>query len=248
MDKPSVWIKPSIVIIYGASFDAAPHTHQAIQIIWPRSELLCSVNENKITQPVIINSKVPHQLKMAQGWILLIEPKSDLGESLSHMLNRKTHKIFNLPIINTSVPDVSENGLNTLLALLFSHLNLLIPLLSDNNSSVLDPRINKIIAQLDKCLESDCIKPTIWRAAEVANQLSLSESRFLHLFSQELGISWRPYLLWRRMICAIKAILKGFSATDAAQLSGFSDSAHLSRTFKNTFGMTIRQALTLFKI
>ena len=81
----------------------------------------------------------------------------------------------------------------------------------------------------------------------MANQLALSESRFLHLFSKELGIAWRPYLLWRRIICVIQALINGSSATDAAHLAGFSDSAHLSRTFRNNFGMTIRQAHTLFK-
>ena len=77
--------------------------------------------------------------------------------------------------------------------------------------------------------------------------MALSESRFLHLFSQELGITWRPYLLWRRMMCAIQAIINNSSATEAAHLAGFSDSAHLSRTFRTTFGMTITQALALFK-
>jgi AraC-like DNA-binding protein len=247
MDKQTVWIEPGIVSIYGASFDAAPHIHQAIQIIWPKSALLCSVNENQITLPVIINSKVPHRLKMTAGWVLLIEPKSDLGESLSHMLNNQAYKLFDFPFISSCDLDDITHGFNTVLAPLFSHLNLPNSLLIQNNTTVIDKRIKKIIAQLDKCLEDDCIKPKTWRASEVANQLCLSESRFLHLFSQELGISWRPYLLWRRMMCAVQAILNNTSATDAAHLAGFSDSAHLSRTFKNTFGMTIRQALTLFK-
>jgi len=46
-------------------------------------------------------------------------------------------------------------------------------------------------------------------------------------------------------MCAVQAILNNTSATEAAHLAGFSDSAHLSRTFKNTFGMTIRQARAL---
>ena len=106
--------------------------------------------------------------------------------------------------------------------------------------------IPQLLTELNQCLQGSCIKPANWRAAEVANQLALSESRFLHLFSKELGIAWRPYLLWRRMMCAIQALKHNTSATNAAHLAGFSDSAHLSRTFRNNFGMTIRQALTIF--
>jgi len=48
------------------------------------------------------------------------------------------------------------------------------------------------------------------------------------------------------MNCAIAAIAKGASATDAAHLAGFSDSAHLSRTFRRFFGMSLRQANSIF--
>ena len=99
---------------------------------------------------------------------------------------------------------------------------------------------------MDDCIAGKCVKPDVWRAHEVATQLSLSTSRFLHLFREQMGIPWRRYLLWRRIICAIQSMLAGCSATDAAFATGFSDSAHLSRTFKSNFGMTIRQAQRIF--
>jgi len=68
----------------------------------------------------------------------------------------------------------------------------------------------------------------------------------LHLFREQMGIAWRPYLLWRRTISAVEAILTGSSATEAAHLAGFSDSSHLSRTFRSLFGMSIRQSQSLF--
>jgi len=100
---------------------------------------------------------------------------------------------------------------------------------------------------LDECFEDGFDSQVSWSAFDVAKQLSLSEGRFLHLFRQEMVIPWRPYLLWRRMMCAVNALISGTSATDAAHLAGFSDSAHLSRTFRRLFGMSIRQALRLFK-
>ncbi|HUL98536.1 MAG TPA: helix-turn-helix domain-containing protein [Mycobacterium sp.] len=44
-------------------------------------------------------------------------------------------------------------------------------------------------------------------------------------------------LLWLRLVDAIGALSGGASLTDAAHRTGFSDSAHLSRTFRRMFGM-----------
>jgi len=250
--KPTVWIQPGVVIIYGSSLDAAPHSHQSIQVIWPKSNSLCRLNENELSKLAIIDSKVEHQLQMAEGWVLLIEPKSDLGRELSIKLAGQSFKSFGSPFSRILETPTQAEDLAKLLAPLFKELeltnqSLLSNTLLANKSTVQDKRIQQLLTELNQCLHGDCIKPSNWRASQVASQLALSESRFLHLFSEELGIAWRPYLLWRRMMCAIQAIINNTSATDAAHLAGFSDSAHLSRTFRNTFGMTIRQALTLFK-
>jgi AraC-like DNA-binding protein len=84
------------------------------------------------------------------------------------------------------------------------------------------------------------VKPQQWRAADIALELNLSESRFLHLFKDTMQIPWRPYLLWRRLICAVQTLQQGKTATEAAYIAGFSDSAHLSRTFKKQFGLSLR--------
>ena len=246
MIKATVWIQPGVVIIYGSSFDAAPHSHHAIQVIWPKSNSLCSLNENDISTLVIVDSKVEHQLQMSEGWVILSEPKSDLGRELSVKLAGQSFKTFSSSFSASVKPPTKAEDLTELLTPLFRSLEFTNQSLLTNKSTVKDKRIQQLLSELNQCLHGDCIKPSNWRAAEVASQLALSESRFLHLFREELGIAWRPYLLWRRMMCAIQAIINNSSATDAAHLAGFSDSAHLSRTFRNSFGMSIRQALTLF--
>ena len=117
---------------------------------------------------------------------------------------------------------------------------------SQTHEVAMDAQISQLLTQLDGCLVADCIKLSQWRAAQVAQQLGWSESHFLHRFKQSMGVPWRPYLKWRRLQCALLALLRGQSATDAAHAAGFSDSAHLSRTFRQQFGMTIRQALRQF--
>lgn len=243
--KPEVWIKAGVIIIYGSNVDAIPHKHHAMQIIWPNNNSPCRLNENELSRVAVINSAVEHKLQMDEGWILLVEPKSVLGEQLSLQLKGESFKTFHPPIAS-DLP-VKTTELISLLAPLFDQLALTNQLLIVNESIVVDKRILQLIDNLNQCLQGDCIKPSNWRAFQVAQQLALSESRFLHLFTEEMGIAWRPYLIWRRMMCAIQAMLHNASATEAAHLAGFSDSAHLSRTFKNTFGMTIRQANTVFR-
>jgi len=245
--KPTVLIQAGIVIIYGSSLDACHHHHQAIQIIWPQSDSQCKLNGNDISELFIINSKVEHQLQMSAGWILLIEPKSDLGQELSIKLAGQSFKKFNSSFSVTNRQPIQISEFTTLLSPMLIALTLKNQPLLTNKVMVKDKRIQQLLTELDQCLQGNCIKPLSWRAREVASLLALSESRFLHLFSDELGISWRPYLLWRRMICAIQAMINQDSATNAAHLAGFSDSAHLSRTFRKNFGMTIKQAHILFR-
>ena len=247
MIKPLVWIEPGMVIIYGYSLDAVPHHHHAIQVIFPKSDSLCLLDEQTVCQPLIIDANIEHQLQMDEGWILLIEPKSRLGEALSLKLAGSSFLIFNMQETVLSPLPIQGKKPPPPLNALLQQLKLPQQDLFINNSTVADKRIQILLTQLDQCLQGQCLKPINWRASEIAQQLALSESRFLHLFKEQLGIAWRPYLLWRRMICAIQAILNDSSATDAAHLAGFSDSAHLSRTFKNNFGMSIRQAHILLK-
>lgn len=243
---PTVWIEIGVIVIYGASFDADCHNHHFMQLIWSLENEECKLNGTILTGPTIIESQVPHQLDMSQGWVLLVEPKSKLGEALSQQLQKQSIKTFDMPNFSDQRPAQQERA-GSYLTPLFNRLALPIECLSANRNSIQDVRINQLITELDSCLDGDCIKPTSWRAAEVADQLALSESRFLHLFREELGIAWRPYLLWRRLICAIQAVIGGVPATQAAHMAGFSDSAHLSRTFRKFFGMSLRQAHSLFK-
>jgi len=245
---PTVWIKPGILIIYGAAFDAANHKHNAIQLIWPAGKSICQFEDKKIAGPLIISSQITHQLHMEAGWVLLIEPQSKLGQQLLGLLAQESVVcIADLNVLSAAAPKQEDDPV-PFLSPLFSELGLDISLSeTDNFTSISDKRIQRLLSNLDQCLPGDCIKPIAWRAGEVAMQLGLSESRFLHLFSEQMGIAWRPYLLWRRTICAVSAITQGKSATEAAHLAGFSDSSHLSRTFRSLFGMSIREAKSLIQ-
>jgi AraC-like DNA-binding protein len=71
----------------------------------------------------------------------------------------------------------------------------------------------------------------------------LSPSRFMHVFTESVGIPLRPYLLWLRVQRAACALMSRATVTEAAHLAGFSDAPHLARALRRTLGMTPRQLM-----
>lgn len=73
---------------------------------------------------------------------------------------------------------------------------------------------------------------------EIAAEVELSESRFSHLFTVNVRVPVRRYLLWLRLRDAIHLLAGGGSLTETAHAAGFADSAHLTRTFRGMLGIT----------
>jgi len=73
--------------------------------------------------------------------------------------------------------------------------------------------------------------------AEVAAHVGLSNGRARHLFVEHTGMPFRTYRLWLRLMRAVELFAMGSSLTEAAHGAGFSDSSHLSRTFRRMFGI-----------
>ncbi len=75
------------------------------------------------------------------------------------------------------------------------------------------------------------------RLHDAARAAGISPTRLTHAFTAEVGIPFRRYQLWVRTKLAIEGVRAGQNLTEAAVTAGFSDSAHLSRTFRRTFGL-----------
>ena len=97
------------------------------------------------------------------------------------------------------------------------------------------PPIDERIARLIEELKTEL--PDQIGVAELAQRVGLSEDRFMHVFKSEMGLPVRRYLLWLRLHQAARLMTDGVTLTEAAHAAGFSDSAHMSRTFKDNFGV-----------
>jgi AraC-like DNA-binding protein len=96
------------------------------------------------------------------------------------------------------------------------------------------PRIRRLLASL----RARPLNEVDTSARALAAGAGLSESRFLHVFKESTGTPLRRYLLWLRLQRAAGLMLTEQSLTDAAFAAGFSDAAHMSRTFRRLFGVT----------
>jgi len=95
----------------------------------------------------------------------------------------------------------------------------------------MDPRISKAMAVIRGSQDGRL------SLEQVAAAVFLSPSRFAHLFSEEVGLPFRRYLLWRKLNRALSAFGRGLNLSEAAHAAGFADSAHLSRTWTQMFGI-----------
>lgn len=92
----------------------------------------------------------------------------------------------------------------------------------------MDPRIERVTASL----AIDHRQPL----EALADKACLSYYRMSHLFSNEMGLSLRQYVLSLKIHAAARCIGKGMSLTATAHEAGFTDSAHLSRVWTKAFG------------
>lgn len=91
-----------------------------------------------------------------------------------------------------------------------------------------DPRMNEVFRSLQQSPSQSL--------EMLAKTLCLSRHRLSHLFSEEVGLPIMNYRLWQKIKSASRLFNSGKSLTEIAHAVGFSDSAHLSRTFRHFYG------------
>ena len=214
------------------------HAHHALQLTFAiQGEFAFRIGAETIGGPaVLIAPDVPH-VYFAEGRnvILFVEPESRLGAVLLRDLSDRPYMRPDLENFvdlaaalscNWEEPrpdDATLAGIGQAVAARIAD--------SSSNAPVLDLRISRVLERL----RSD---PDLRMNAGTAARIAcLSESRFSHLFVEQVGLQFRTYLLWRRLSIAVEQMAAGASLTSAAHEAGFADSAHFSRTFLRMFGI-----------
>ncbi len=213
------------------------HQHYAVQICFPhRGSLRVETREKSQTVEtvLVIGSNVSHRLSSASptAELLYIEPK--LAAQNAARLNMNDVMVLDLPAAQMKAIrgalDIDPKRLGADFGRRIA--SLIWPDGPSNKAfSPIDPRITETLEQIDACEDLNL------RLGQLVAGSGLSASRFRHLFSAQVGMSLKSYLLWTKLQRAIQHLATDSSLTRAAHMAGFSDSAHLSRTFRRTFGL-----------
>ncbi|MBF9232442.1 helix-turn-helix domain-containing protein [Microvirga alba] len=240
-----------IVLWEGASlwtFDVPPsrgegptsglHAHHAIQLtLSAGGRFAIRTKDGRTEGPaVFVAPDVPHEFE-PEGKIALVfvEPESRAGAALMQQMNGAPVTCPDIARLEDALAGLMgiwtnpqpDNGAIEAIGrkILENAVGEALP------PSPLDPRIARMLVWLVPRLRDRV------ELAEAAAIACLSESRFSHLFSAEIGLPFRTYVLWRRLMLAVEWTAAGSSLTTAAHEAGFADSAHFSRTFRRMFGL-----------
>jgi AraC-like DNA-binding protein len=77
-------------------------------------------------------------------------------------------------------------------------------------------------------------------AADCAASVSLSPSRFLHLFKEQTGVSFRAFRAWKRARHLLHFVNEDINLAHLAQDIGYPDSTHFSHSIRRFYGLKPR--------
>lgn len=238
-----VWEGASLWVLAADRPDAgtADHAHHAIQITLSLDGgFVVRAKGQQCAGPVtIVPSDLEHGFE-AQGIaaFLFVEPESPAGRAIAGRFPPEAGLVrldpTPLAFAITALRGVLANE-GTAEDFIAIGREILLTIAPQDPAGPADARVETMIGHVRANLDG----PLSLKSA--AASACLSPSRARHLFAAETGLAFKSYVLWQRLERAVEHYAAGQSLTEAAHDAGFADSAHLSRTFRKTFGIPASQ-------
>lgn len=108
---------------------------------------------------------------------------------------------------------------------------------ADLPSRRMDPRLTPVIRAIQDRPQGS------FKADVLAAQVNLSVSRFLHLFREEVGTSFRQFRAWKRVRGFLAYVNTELNLTDIAMETGYPSSSHFSYTVRRYWGLAPRDII-----
>ena len=231
---------PSLFALQGPGARTAPHQHHGLHLVVAREGTITVTVDGaeRRCAGVVMPPDVRHAID-ARGRavvLLFLDPEGEWGAALTDVL-AGTPRWLGEPtrsaLIGGLDPQAGSEAMLRWVQQALLILGVERPLRSPQH-----PKVRALIRLLaDRPLHP---APSL---AALAGELQLSESRLRHVFKESLGVPWRTYVRWLRFQRAVGGIAAGKSLTDAAHEAGFYDSAHMTRTFREMYGVVPSQLM-----
>ncbi len=238
-------IGQGLAVFSGPGASASRHRHDAVQVLACAASPATVVFDHGTVEGhvVVVPSRTPHRIEGTGERVIvaLVEPA-----------------VFGRGPVQPGAHDTADWDVGSVAALVGSS-----SVASDATKTL--ARGTELIGLIRGCPTAsprDHLRSEVARAVElidelvegvpklsdVASEVALSPSRLSRVFAEEVGFPFRRYVLWARLRRAARAVLAGADMTTAAAAAGFSDSAHFSRVFRATFGLTPSEILPILDI
>ncbi|WP_437682879.1 helix-turn-helix domain-containing protein [Sorangium sp. So ce131] len=229
---------PSVLATWGPGERSALHAHHCWHLVLALDgELGVRTAEDGPFQAggaVLTAPDVAHAVDASGARVLLVfvEPESDVGDALAAALGASRVELVPHEAaqrLRSRLGAPAEVDLAAALPGLFEALGLAVAAPSPRPRH---PGIRRVLRHLrSDAAGADTSLDALARVAR------LSPGRFMHAFTEEVGVPLRPYLLWLKLERAGAAIAGGATLAEAASAAGFADAAHMTRTFRRMFGV-----------
>ena len=227
---------PGRLLYVGAIGPTDVHAHHAFQLGWALGGgtlRLADESGSAVTAgAVLVPADAPHSVVDAspRAAMLFVDPESREGRALRALgPDPQSSRAWSLG--ESFVSARTEDPYTLYEAATFADAVIASLVRDLTPRRAIHPAVRRALALLAAEL------PRSLRLAALAREVELSEGRLRHVFADEIGISLRRYVLWCRLMAVAEAVQEGCSLTEAAHRAGFSDSAHLTKTFRSMFGL-----------
>ena len=241
MWQGTVALRPGRLIYAGHVGIAHRHRHAAVQLVLAPDEPVRLRDESGAdwqVRAVVIPSGAEHEMAGGSAGLLAwIDADGLLGQALTARVRHTGLPADSVAAWAAAAQPLLDNGIPA--GILAGDtpsgvIDQVLDTLADAgtlNEAPLHPALRQAVAVLPTMLDHSV------HLGQVAAAVGISASRLGHLFSDELGLPFRPYVRWARLQRAIDQVRNGGTLTDAAHTAGFADSAHLTRVCHEMFGL-----------
>ena len=230
---PGAVVWPAALFVWGPGFRSTPHRHHCVQLLMTLGASLRVRGGPGLRwrqcEAVLVRPDALHEVDALGSTVLLgfVDAESELGAGLCARVagdlgavNARTVARWRQALGSLREDSVERWASDYLL--------------SARKMVPLDPRVQAVVTHIRRRLASD----DDLSLDALASIAGLSPSRFMHLFTESLGVPLRPYILWLRLQRGACELMRGASVSAAAHRAGFADAAHLTRTFRRMLGVT----------